>query len=97
MAMTSALDITRSVRPPRSVFVNYPLGHQTGRPGDPAGQRDIVVRALGAAESIAVPGAVVELPLVWDEGDDRWEETDYRPGYLPPYERQAPPQRRRGY
>ena len=85
--MTSALDITRAVRPPRSVFVNFPLGHQTGRPGDTALQRSIVVDALAAAEAMTVPGEVAELPYVWDERDDSWEETDYRPGYLPAYER----------
>ena len=33
--MTSAYDITQAVNPPRAVFVNYPLGHQTGKPDDP--------------------------------------------------------------
>ena len=85
--MTSALDITRAVKPPRSVFVNFPLGHQTGRPDDPVLQRGILVDALAAAESMTTPGEVVELPYVWDEDDDSWEDTDYRPGYLPAYER----------
>ena len=85
--MTSALDITRAVKPPRSVFVNFPLGHQTGRPNDPDLQRGILVDALAAAESMTIPGEVVELPYVWDEDDDSWEDTDYRPGYLPAYER----------
>ena len=87
--MTSALDITRAVRPPRSVFINFPLGHQTGKPNDPALQRAIVLDALAAAGSISVPGEVVTLPYVWDEQDDSWEETDYRKGYLPDYERKV--------
>jgi len=48
--MTSALDITRAVNPPRAVFVNFPLGHQTGKPHQPELQRAIVrdaMRALG--------------------------------------------------
>lgn len=89
VAMTSALDITRAVMPPRSVFVNFPLGHQTGKPNDPALQRAIVLDALAAAQSISVPGEVVVLPYVWDEHDNSWEETDYRKGYLPSYERTA--------
>ncbi len=87
--MTSALDITRAVRPPRSVFINFPLGHQTGKPNDPALQRAIVLDALAAAGSISVPGKLVNLPYVWDEQDDSWEETDYRKGYLPGYERKV--------
>ena len=55
IAMTSALDITRAVKPPRSVFINFPLGHQTGRPNDPALQRAIVLDALAAAEMISSP------------------------------------------
>lgn len=87
--MTSALDITRAVRPPRSVFINFPLGHQTGKPNDPALQRAIVLDALTAAGTISVPGEVVTLPYVWDEQDDSWEETDYRKGYLPDYVRKV--------
>ncbi len=87
--MSSALDITRAVKPPRSVFINFPLGHQTGKPNDPALQRAIVLDALAAAGSINAPGEVVTLPYVWDEQDDSWEETDYRKGYLPDYERKV--------
>jgi len=81
--MTSAYDITRAVNPPRAVFVNYPLGHQTGKPGDREGQRAIVRDALDAFETISRPGTILELPYVWDPNDGRWEETDYKPGFLP--------------
>lgn len=87
MVVSSALDITMAVKPPRAVFVNFPLGHQTGRPDDPVLQRSIVVDALSAAETISVPGQVVTLPYVWDEHDSSWEDTDYRKGFLPAYER----------
>ncbi len=75
--MTSALDITKSVNPPRAVFVNFPLGHQTGKPHQPDLQRQIVRDALRAFETIGEPGSIVELPYVWDAHDRRWEETDY--------------------
>jgi hypothetical protein len=81
--MTSAYDITRAVNPPRAVFVNYPLGHQTGKPGDREGQRAIVRGALDAFETVSRPGTIVELPYVWNPNDRRWEETDYKPGFLP--------------
>jgi len=89
--MTSALDITRSVKPPRAVFVNFPLGHQTGKPHQPELQRSIVRDAFLALESMTKPGTVVSLPYVWDERDDGWEDREYRLDYLPPYVRSNTP------
>ncbi|MFI5351707.1 MAG: hypothetical protein ACHQZS_02005 [Candidatus Binatales bacterium] len=83
LTMTSALDITQAVKPPRAVFVNFPLGHQTGKPHQPDLQRRIVRDALRAFETIARPGEIVELPYVWDPNDRAWEETDYTPGFMP--------------
>jgi hypothetical protein len=51
LCMTSAYDITQAVNPPRAVFLNYPLGHQTGKPNDSEGQRAIIRDALGAFET----------------------------------------------
>ncbi len=81
--MTSALDITRAVNPPRAVFLNFPLGHQTGKPHQPELQRRIVRDAMRAFETIDRPGTIVELPYVWDPNDRNWEETDYTEGFLP--------------
>ncbi|HEY2525567.1 MAG TPA: hypothetical protein VGI29_10955 [Candidatus Binataceae bacterium] len=83
LCMTSALDITQAVNPPRAVFLNYPLGHQTGKPDDRENQRAIVGDALRAFETMNKPGTIVELPYVWDANDRRWEETDYTPGFMP--------------
>ena len=81
--MTSALDITLAVKPPRAVFVNFPLGHQTGPPDQPELQRQIVIDAMRAFETIKSPGSIVELPYVWDENDRTWEERDYTNGWMP--------------
>lgn len=83
LCMTSALDITRAVNPPRAVFLNFPLGHQTGKPNQPDLQRQILRDALRAFETIERPGTIVELPYVWDENDRTWEATDYTDGFLP--------------
>lgn len=82
LALTSALDITQAVKPPRSVFLNFPLGHQTGKPHRPELQRRIVCDALRAFETISRPGEIVELPYVWDPADRTWEERDYTPGFM---------------
>ncbi|MBV8807255.1 MAG: hypothetical protein JO033_01155 [Acidobacteriaceae bacterium] len=81
--MTSALDITQSVNPPRAVFVNFPLGHQTGKPHEPELQRRIVGDAMEAFQTIAEPGSIVQLAYVWDVNDRSWEDTDYTAGFLP--------------
>ena len=78
LTMTSAWDITRAVAPPRSVYVHHPLGHQTGAPDDPAGQRAIVQAALEVGIAINEPGEIVELPTRW-ERDAGWEERAYTP------------------
>jgi hypothetical protein len=81
--MTSALDITQAVKPPRAVFVNFPLGHQTGKPDQPELQRQIVIDAMRAFETIKSPATIVELPYIWDENDRSWEERDYTKGWMP--------------
>ncbi len=70
LCMTSALDITRAVNPPRAAFLDFPLGHTTGRPHDPEQQRMIASEALSAFETMTAPGSVKELPFRWSEDED---------------------------
>ncbi len=72
-SITSAIDITRLVKPPRAVFLNFPLGHQTGKKFEPELQRSILKDALNALYTIKEPGTILELPYRW-AGDDSWEE-----------------------
>jgi len=72
-SITSALDITRLVRPPRAVFLNFPLGHQAGKKFEPELQKDILRDALDALATIKEPGTILELPYRWSD-DDTWEE-----------------------
>src|SRR4029077_5389020 len=80
LSMTSALDITQAVKPPRAVFVNFPLGHQTARPDQPELQRQILMDAMRAFETITSPATIVELPYIWDKKDRTWENRDYTKG-----------------
>jgi hypothetical protein len=75
--MTSALDITRAVNPPRAAFLDFPLGHTTGKPHQPALQRAIMVEALGAFTALTTPGSVKKLPFRWST-DDAWKDTAQR-------------------
>jgi hypothetical protein len=72
--MTSALDITRSVNPPRAAFLDYPLGHTTGKPSEPELQRAILIEALEAFYSLSEPGGVKRLRFRWSE-DEQWKQT----------------------
>lgn len=87
--MTSALDITRAVNPPRAAFLDYPLGHTTGKPHEPDLQRAILLEALAAFDELTEPGSVKPLPFQWSE-DDTWKAAaqrgadDRRPRYETP-------------
>ncbi len=70
VCMTSARDITELVRPPRAVFVDFPLGHQTGKPFDRVLQKTIVRDALHVLETAREPGLIVDLPYQWGEDFD---------------------------
>ncbi len=79
LCMTSALDITRAVNPPRAAFLDFPLGHTTGVPNDPEMQRRIMVDALSSFESMTGPGSVTMLPYRWP-GDEAWKAKAFAEG-----------------
>ncbi len=78
VSLTSAIDITERIRPPRAAFLNFPLGNATGRPHDAEGQRRVLRSVLRLAETAREPGTIVELPDGWPEPD--WEQQTIR-GY----------------
>ncbi len=73
LCMTSAVSITRSVGPPRAAFLDFPLGHTTGKPHDRVLQRAILRQALAAFDSLNAPGGVVHLDHAWSD-DDAWKD-----------------------
>ena len=87
--MTSALDITQAVNPPRAAFLDYPLGHTTGKPHQPALQREILVEALAGFSDLTAPGSVNMLPFKWSDNRSGQETAqrgpdDRRPRYATP-------------
>jgi hypothetical protein len=58
--------------------VNFPLGHQAGKPFDPEGQSRIILDALHVLKTATDPGTRVQLQYKWDESDplDSWEEEE---------------------
>ena len=74
ICLTAARSITESVNPPRSAFVDMPLGYTAGRPHEPEFQRDLLRQVFKAAESIDTPGSIVDLDVTWSE-DASWKDT----------------------
>lgn len=73
MCMVSALDIIEAGRPPRATFIDYPLGHTTGKPFDRADQLQIVRAGLRGLETMTRPGEIQTLPNRWSH-DDGWRQ-----------------------
>ncbi len=61
--MSVGRDITAHVRPPRAVFVDYPMGNEIGRPGNVDEQGRIVRGAFGALGRMNEPGKIVDLGM----------------------------------
>ena len=74
LCMSSALDIIKSVNPPRAAFLDYPLGHTTGKPHEPELQRAILIQALEGFTAMTTPGAIKILPFRWSD-EDEWKRT----------------------
>ena len=73
MCIGSAIDILEAGRPPRAVFVDYPLGHTAGKAFDEADQDGIVLAALRGLETFTSPGQLETLPNRWDS-DGAWQQ-----------------------
>ena len=70
MCLGSAIDILQAGRPPRATFVDYPLGHSSGKPFDATDQLSIVRAALAGFASIDTSGVIQVLDNRW--GEDGW-------------------------
>ncbi len=69
MLVSTGRDLTELVCPPRSLFVNFPMGNPFGPPDRPDVQRGILRAALELASADLAPGQIVDL-------DDQWP-TDF--------------------
>ena len=66
----SARDIVETAGVPRFVFVDYPLGNPTGKPGDAAEQAIVIASALELVEAATTPRTTRQLDLDW--GREEW-------------------------
>ena len=63
----SCRDMMALVKPSRSVFVDFPLGRQCGKPHDVPLQMGIMKDALQALVRSKTPGELIDLPYEWGE------------------------------
>ena len=73
LILGSAFDILLAGMPPRAMFLNYPLGFETGKPFDKQSQYEVVQSALAEFESFDKPG-IKTLPYEWQDGWDMTQE-----------------------
>ena len=60
-------DLTELVKPPRSLFVNHPMGNNFGAAGDVAMQVDILRTALDMIHSVDRGGELIDFATTWSE------------------------------
>ena len=73
--MSCLWEISMAFKPPRTTFLDFPIGCPAGKPNDTGLQRDILRAALSAAPQFGGPWKMVELPFQWSsDGNRDWEE-----------------------
>lgn len=75
IVLGSARDIITAGRPPRGLFIDYPLGHTVGPPFDPETQYQIVREGVECLETIQTAGEIRQMDLVWPKGQ-AWKEDE---------------------
>lgn len=55
VSISLLIEVTEIIRPPRALFVNYPLGYPLGAPDDPELQLAIIRAALDLMRRTDVP------------------------------------------
>ena len=81
ISLSSAWSITAAANPPRAVYIDFPLGHTSGKPNDRPGQRRIMIDTLSALESIQQPGTIRRLPYTWSDTEAEtleWKQWAFR-------------------
>jgi D-proline reductase (dithiol) PrdB len=75
LSMSTLWEVSLAFKPPRTVFLDFPLGCPAGKPQEPELQRNILRSALAAAPKFNARWQIVELPFQWSaDGSRGWEE-----------------------
>lgn len=63
--VSTARDLGEQTKPPRSLFVNHPMGNAFGAPGDTETQFAILRAAMGLVVEAQEAGVLVDAPFEW--------------------------------
>jgi len=63
--VSTGRDLTKLVHPPRSLFVNFPMGNPFGPPNKPDYQRDLLRTALQLATLGHTSGEITDVRDTW--------------------------------
>ncbi|MBW2051377.1 MAG: hypothetical protein JRI85_03920 [Deltaproteobacteria bacterium] len=63
--------LSEKVKPPRTIFLDWPFGHPLGEPYNTAQQRTVLAAAFNNLYAIDIPGTIIDLPF-------RWRREEYR-------------------
>ena len=55
VSLTLLEEVTRKVKPPRALFVPFPLGYPLGRPHEPALQRRVILESFALLQRSNLP------------------------------------------
>lgn len=61
---------SEEIRPPRTIFVKWPMGHPLGEPFKIETQAAVLKAAFKALETIKEPGTIIDLPYRWKRPED---------------------------
>ena len=76
LSMTCLREVSQAFKPPRTVFLDFPMGCPAGPPHAPERQRAILRTALEKAPEFSEPWRILDLPFQWSpDGSREWEET----------------------
>ena len=67
VCVSTGRDLTARVKPPRSLFVNAPMGNNFGPPDDAAQQLSILRTALALIHEADEGGVLIDFPYTWPE------------------------------
>ncbi len=73
--MSTLWEVSMAFKPPRTAFLDFPLGCPAGKPHEQEMQRNILRAALNAAPAFDANWKITELPFQWSaDGKRAWEE-----------------------
>jgi len=65
VCISTGRDLTKQVKPPRSLFLNFPMGNNFGEPFNAKQQTAIIERGLQLVEEVEIGGLLEDWPEVW--------------------------------